>query len=292
MKATYSGEKVDKGRLHVDKIASMGDNLRNMTRIVPQKSQIMQEIAILLGLPDFKPGVGSSVPSVFFTSIASEMGVPVVQGMPNMARKIIESSHLPWLPEFSSENMPSGGGGTVTALGLMQLKNAVLIWKGLDPEQLPIEMIREEWKPETSWSEIRKMLPREIQEVIARPGASEFRTKVLNEYGNRCAISGFTSLEAIEVAHIIPYYGQDSDVVWNAIPLRTDLHRLFDRGLIRLNYSIPIKGYKVAVHHNIFEDYKAFDGQALLLPADPFSIPSKLAVDEHNNQFNELWTVI
>lgn len=270
----------------------MGDNLRNMTRIVPQKSQIMQEIAILLGLPELKPGVGSSVPSVFFTSIASEMGIPVVQGMPNMARKIIESSHLPWLPEFSSENMPSGGGGTVTALGLMQLKNAVLIWKGEDPEQLPTEMIREEWKPELTWSEIRKTLPRETQEIIARPGASEFRTKVLTEYGNRCAISGFTSLEAIEVAHIIPYYGQDSDVVWNAIPLRTDLHRLFDRGLIRLNYSIPIKGYKVAVHHNIFEDYKAFDGQALLLPADPFSIPSKLAVDEHNNQFNELWTVI
>jgi hypothetical protein len=270
----------------------MGDNLRNMTRTVPQKSQIMQEIAILLGLPEFKPGVGSSVPSVFFTSIASEMGVPVVQGMPNMARKIIESSHLPWLPEFSSENMPSGGGGTVTALGLMQLKNAVLIWKGQDPEQLPIEMIREEWKPEASWSEIRKTLPRETQEVIARPGASEFRSKVLSVYGNRCAITGFTSLEAIEVAHIIPYYGPDSDVVWNAIPLRIDLHRLFDRGLIRLNYSIPIKGYKVAVHHNIFEDYKTFDGQALLLPSDPFSIPSKLAVDEHNNQFSELWTVI
>jgi len=278
--------------LHVDKIASMGDNLADMTRIVPQKSQIMQEIAILLGLPELKPGVGSSVPSLFFTSIASEMGVPIVQGMPSMARKIIESSHLPWLPEFSSEAMPSGGGGTVTALGLMQLKNAVLVWKGEDPDPLPVELIREEWMPELSWSEIRKILPRETQEVIARPGASEFRTKILNEYSNSCAISGFNALEAIEVAHIIPYYGQESDVVWNAIPLRTDLHRLFDRGLIRLDYSIPIKGYKVSIHHNIFHDYKNFDGQALILPRDPFSIPSKLAIDEHNNLFKELWTTI
>ena len=276
----------------MDKIASIGDNLRNMTRIVPQKSQIMQEIAALLGLPELKPGVGSSVPSVFFTSIASEMGVPVVQGMPYMARKIIESAHLPWLPEFSSESMPSGGGGTVTALGLMQLKNAVLVWKGEGIEPLPGELIREDWKPAESWSEIRKTLPRETQEVIARPGASEFRLKVLAEYANRCAISGFTSIEAIEVAHIIPYYGQDSDVVWNAIPLRTDLHRLFDRGLIRLDYSIPIKGYKVSIHHNIFEDYKEFEGQALLLPSDPFSIPSKLAIDEHNSMFKELWTTI
>jgi hypothetical protein len=270
----------------------MGDNLAVMTRILPQKSQIMQEIAILLGLPELKPGVGSSVPSLFFTSIASEMGVPVVQGMPNMARKIIESSHLPWLPEFSSEGMPSGGGGTVTALGLMQLKNAVLVWKGEDPDPLPIELIREEWVPELSWSEIRKTLPRETQEVIARPGASEFRAKVLSEYGNCCALSGFNTLEAIEVAHIIPYYGQESDVIWNAIPLRTDLHRLFDRGLIRLDYSIPIKGYKVSIHHNIFDDYKNFDGQTLFLPRDPFSIPSKLAIDEHNSLFKELWTTI
>ncbi len=270
----------------------MGDNLMNMTRTVPQKSQIMQEIANLLGLPELKPGIGSSVPSVFFTSIASEMGIPVVQGMPNMARKIIESSHLPWLPEFSSEYMPSGGGGTVTALGLLQVKNAVLIWKGHDSESLPLEAIREEWKPEVNWNQIRESLLRETQEVMIRPGASEFRAKVLDEYGNRCAITGFSTLDAIEVAHIIPYYGQGSDVIWNAIPLRTDLHRLFDRGLIRLDYSIPIKGYKVSVHHNVFTDYKAYDDQALLLPSDPFSIPSKLAIEEHNKQFNELWTKI
>lgn len=252
----------------------------------------MQEISSLLGLPEYKPGAGSSVPSVFFTSIASEMGIPVVQGMPNMARKIIESSHLPWLPEFSSEDKPSGGGGTVTGLGLLQIKNAILIWKGEKPVPLPIDYVRDEWQPDKTWKEIRNVLPRETQEVITRPGAAEFRIKVLAEYGGRCAISGFTSLDAIEVAHIIPYYGVESDVVWNALPLRTDLHRLFDKGLIRLDYSIPIKGYKISIHHNIFEDYKEFDGQTLRLPSDLFSIPSKLAVEEHNKMFQEFWTTI
>ncbi len=263
-----------------------------MTRIVPQKIQIMQEISNLLGLPEYKLGVGSSVPSVFFTSIASEMGVPVVHGMPNMARKIIESSHLPWLPEFSSEDKPSGGGGTVTALGLLQLKNAVLIWQGEKPAPLPIDINREEWQPESTWNEIRKMLPRETQEVISRPGATEFRSEVLSEYGSRCAISGYTSLDAIDVAHIIPYYGEESDVIWNAIPLRTDLHRLFDKGLIRLIYSIPNKGYKIDIHHNVFEDYKEFDGKPLLIPMNHLSIPSKLAIEERNKMFNELWTTI
>jgi hypothetical protein len=270
----------------------MGDNLRNMTRIVPQKSQIMQEIAILLGLPELKPGVGSSVPSLFFTSIASEMGIPVVQGMPNMARKIIESSHLPWLPEFSSEGMPSGGGGTVTALGLLQLKNAVLVWKGESPEPLPGLLLVEDWEPEYSWQEIRKSLPRETQEVIARPSAAEFRKLVLDEYDNQCCISGYSATTAIEVAHIIPYYGIESDLIQNAIPLRVDLHRLFDQGLIRIEYSIPAKGFKVHIHHNVFKDYGAFDGQLLIKPSNPLSIPSKIAIDEHNKQFKELWTVI
>ena len=270
----------------------MGDNLSNMTRIVPQKSQIMQEIAILLGLPELKPGVGSSVPSLFFTSIASEMGIPVVQGMPNMARKIIESSHLPWLPEFSSEAMPSGGGGTVTALGLLQLKNAVLVWKGESPEPLPGISSLEDWEPEYSWQEIRRSLPREVQEVIARPGAAEFRKLVLTEYDNQCCISGYSTTTAIEVAHIIPYYGIESDVIYNAVPLRVDLHRLFDQGLIRIEYSIPAKAFKVHIHHNVFEDYGIFDGQILIKPTNPLSVPSKIAIDEHNKQFKELWTVI
>lgn len=270
----------------------MGDNLLNMTRIVPQKGQIMQEISILLGLPELKPGVGSSVPSLFFTSIASEMGIPVVQGMPNMARKIIEGSHLPWYPEFSSEGMPSGGGGTVTALGLLQLKNAVLVWKGESPELLPGIDLIENWEPQNGWVEIRKSLPRETQDIIARPGAAEFRELVLREYEFQCCISGYSTTEAIEVAHIVPYYGVASDVIYNAIPLRVDLHRLFDRGLIRIEYFIPAKAFKVHIHHNILKDYGVFDGQFLIKPADPLSIPSKIAIDEHNKQFAELWTVI
>jgi len=276
----------------MDNIAPLYDNWEDMTNPLPKKSQIMQDITGLLGLPEIRPTVGSSIPSVFFTSVAAEMGVPVVQGMPNMARKIIESSHLAWLSSFSSEDMPSGGGGTVTALGLLQVKNAVLIWMGEDPEPLPIDMIRDEWKPEPAWAEIRSKLPRIAQEVISRPGAAEFRDKVLGEYRNRCAITGFSTIEAIEVAHIIPYYGSDSDVIWNSIPLRIDLHRLFDKGLLRLDYDSEKNCYVVSIHFNIFSDYQEFHGVPLLHPYDPFSIPSKFAIEEHNNIFKELWTII
>jgi hypothetical protein len=276
----------------MDNIAPIGDNYEDMTRLVPKKSQLMREIAELLNLPEMLPTVGSSIPSVFFTSVASEMGVPVVPGMPTMARKIIESSHLGWRPEFSSEAMPSGGGGTVTALGLMQVKNAVLIWKGEPVQPLPIEIEDEEWEPSLYWQAIREELPRETQEVIARPGATEFRNLVLQEYANRCAVSGITSTQALEVAHIVPYYGPESDDVQNAIPLRVDIHRLFDRGLIRIDYNEASKSYKISVHHFISPDYGAFNGKSLLLPDNKNSVPSKNAIDFHNDQFKELWTVI
>ena len=276
----------------MDNIAAMGDNYGDMTQIVPKKSQLMREIAELLAIPEVLPTVGSSIPSVFFTSVASEMGVPIVPGMPNMARKIIENSHLNWRPEFSSEAMPSGGGGTVTALGLMQVKNAVLVWKGEPAQPLPIENEDGDWEPSQYWQAIRKELPRETQEVIARPGAVEFRNQVLQEYSNRCAVSGITSTQALEVAHIVPYYGPESDAVQNAIPLRVDIHRLFDRGLIRIDYSETSKSYKIRVHHFVSPDYEEFDGKSLLLPDNKNSVPSKHAIDFHNDQFKELWTVI
>jgi len=276
----------------MDNIAAMGDNYGDMTQLVPKKSQLMREIAELLGIPEVLPTVGSSIPSVFFTSVASEMGVPIVPGMPSMARKIIESSHLGWRSEFSSEDMPSGGGGTVTALGLMQVKNAVLIWKGEPVQPLPIEIEDGDWEPSQYWQAIRELLPRETQEVIARPGAVEFRNQVLQEYSNRCAVSGITSTQALEVAHIVPYYGPESDAVQNAIPLRVDIHRLFDRGLIRIDYSDTLKSYKIRVHHFVSPDYEEFDGKSLLLPDNKNSVPSKNAIDFHNDQFKELWTVI
>jgi hypothetical protein len=53
-----------------------------------------------------------------------------------------------------------------------------------------------------------------------------------------------------------------------------------------------VKGFKVHIHHNVFKDYADFDGQLLIKPSNPLSIPSKIAIDEHNKQFKELWTVI
>ena len=270
----------------------MGDNLGNMTRNLPKKSQIMTEISQLLGIPEIAPTVGSSIPSIFFTSIASEMGIHSIHGMPAMARKIIENSHLAWHDEFSSELAPSGGGGTVTALGLLQVKNAILVWQGLAPEALPAEIIFEEWKPEENWQALRDSLPKINQEIATRPGASAFRELVLTEYDNQCVVSGFRSIEAIEIAHIVPYYGQTSDEIQNAIPLRSDLHKLFDKGLLRIKFDDSIRKYFVLIHDFVMADYGNFHGKQIIMPHDLLSVPSKSALLVQQNIHKHMWQII
>ena len=292
MESPYAGKEINKGCGHVDKIVAMYDNLGIMTRSIPKKSQTMLEISHLLGFPEILPTVGSSVPSVFFTSIAAEMGLPTVNGMPAMAKKIIENAHLAWHEEFSSELAPSGGGGTVTALGLLQVKNAVLVWQGKIAEPLPSEIIFEDWQPSEKWLEIRKSLPKELREVIMRPGAAEFRDLVLTEYDKQCVVTGYRAIEAIDIAHIVPYYGPESDELQNAIPLRADIHRLFDQGLVRIEYDSSIRKYMVKIHDFIFDDYSDYHNKALILPHDALSVPSRSALLEKQKLHKHLWQTI
>ena len=263
-----------------------------MTRNLPKKGQIMTEISQLLGIPEIAPTVGSSIPSIFFTSIAAEMGIHTVHGMPAMARKIIENSHLPWHEEFSSELAPSGGGGTVTALGLLQVKNAILIWQGSQTEPLPAEITFEEWKPDENWRDIRNSLNKTVQEVTERPGATAFREMVLAEYDNQCTVTGIRAVEAIEIAHIVPYYGPASDEIQNAVPLRSDIHKLFDKGLMRIKYDDSTRKYYILIHDYVMADYAKYHGSKLILPKDLMSVPSKSALVEQQKIHKNMWQII
>jgi hypothetical protein len=218
------------------------------------------------------------------------MGIPIVSGMPVMARRIIENTGLLWHPDFSSENAPSGGGGTVTALGLLQLKNAALLWLGHSPEILPDEY--QDWEPAKDWQTKREKLPRELRETIDRPGASEFRKLVLSAYENKCAITGSTTVQAIEVAHIVPYYGTESDHIENALPLRADLHKLFDNGLLVVYFHNQEKKFKVKLHDFVLDDYSDLHETDLKLPVDTDNLPSRIALSEHENVFKKMWQVI
>ena len=83
--------------------------------------------------------------------------------------------------------------------------------------------------------------------VIPRLGQGTFRVAVTEAYARACAVTGEHSLPALEAAHIRPFAVDGPHDVSNGLLLRSDVHRLFDRGYItvtpdgRLNVSKQLK---------------------------------------------------
>jgi hypothetical protein len=73
--------------------------------------------------------------------------------------------------------------------------------------------------------------------VLARRGQNRFRREVLSTARGRCLLSGESTPEVLEAAHIIPVGHGGSDLVGNGLCLRMDIHRLFDSGKIRLSIT-------------------------------------------------------
>ena len=71
-------------------------------------------------------------------------------------------------------------------------------------------------------------------EIIKRPNQSIFRKNILKAFGGKCILTGVTLENALEAAHIIPVYENGNDIIENGLCLRTDIHRLFDSGHIRI----------------------------------------------------------
>ncbi len=112
---------------------------------------------------------------------------------------------------------------------------------------------------------------------VVRPGQSRFRNAVLEAYGRRCAVSGESTEEILEAAHIQPYAGSQSDHVQNGIALRTDLHRLFDAGLFAIDAERTVRVSNFITS----AAYRNLEGQSILLPDNEQHHPSLEALTFH-----------
>lgn len=86
--------------------------------------------------------------------------------------------------------------------------------------------------------------------VKSRPGQAKLREALLGIYG-KCAISGETDPDCLDAAHIVPVKAGGAEIIYNAILLRADLHRLFDAGRI----WFEVRSDRALLHHNV-ERYK------------------------------------
>ena len=114
--------------------------------------------------------------------------------------------------------------------------------------------------------------------IVRRRGQAGFRQMLLRAYNSRCAITGYAVPAALEAAHIIGYYGPESDNIANGLLLRGDIHTLFDLHLLVIN----TQDMTVVLSPELSSSaYKYLAGKKLQLPEDPRLQPSEEALDYH-----------
>jgi putative restriction endonuclease len=107
--------------------------------------------------------------------------------------------------------------------------------------------------------------------VRTRLGQGAFRVAVTDAYGRARAATGEHSLPALEAAHIMPFNLDGPHTVNNGLLLRSDLHRLFDRGYVTVtpDYRLEV-GARLKEHFQNGRTYYPFHGQ-------PISPPDRVA---------------
>ena len=117
---------------------------------------------------------------------------------------------------------------------------------------------------------------------LPRQGQGTFRRLVLAAYGNRCSVSGERTLPVIEAAHISDFSEERRHEVTNGIALRSDIHKLFDRGYVSVRPD-----YRFVVSRALAEDfnngkiYYDLHERAIRLPEDPHAFPNAENLERH-----------
>lgn len=105
-------------------------------------------------------------------------------------------------------------------------------------------------------------------EVFPRIGQGSFRILVTDAYSRRCAVTGERVLPTLEASHIMPYASGGPHRINNGLLLRSDLHRLFDRGYVTVapDYRVDVSRRIRQEFHN-GREYYALRGHRIQLPS-------------------------
>ena len=122
--------------------------------------------------------------------------------------------------------------------------------------------------------------------IRPRLGQGAFRVEVLEAYNRRCALTGEKTLPVLQASHIKPYAESGPHNVSNGLLLRSDLHLLFDRGLITVTPDHHIEvSQRIREQWQNGREYYALHGQQLrILPSDVENQPRREFVEWHNER--------
>ena len=119
---------------------------------------------------------------------------------------------------------------------------------------------------------------RAIRAIVNRRGQPEFRRRLLEAYGGRCAISDCNAVDALEAAHITPYHGPETNHPANGLLLRADLHTLFDVGLLAVHETTRTA---ILGHALTGTSSAEIGGRAIRVPLHSVFYPSAAALRQH-----------
>jgi putative restriction endonuclease len=113
--------------------------------------------------------------------------------------------------------------------------------------------------------------------IRQRLGQAAFRVLVTNAYRKKCAITGESTLVALEAAHILPYSMSGQHSVSNGMLMRADFHRLFDQGLVTVTpeYRIKVSPRIREAWFNGKVYYRLNNEPLAVLPDNPLEQPNR-----------------
>ena len=114
--------------------------------------------------------------------------------------------------------------------------------------------------------------------IALRRGQQAFRAKLLTAYERKCAVTGCSIEDLLEAAHIVPYRGPQTNHVQNGVLLRSDIHTLFDCGLIAID---PASMKLILSSRLIQSSYRGLAGRKIRLPKNSDEAPNKEALRRH-----------
>jgi putative restriction endonuclease len=122
--------------------------------------------------------------------------------------------------------------------------------------------------------------------VLIKPrlGQGAFRVLVADAYTRRCAVTGEKTLPVLEAAHIKAYSESGPHQTSNGLLLRSDIHKLFDKGYITVTeeYRVEVSS-RIKTEFENGREYYSYHGKELkILPACAADIPSGEYLGWHN----------
>jgi putative restriction endonuclease len=125
-----------------------------------------------------------------------------------------------------------------------------------------------------------------LARTARRDGQGTFRSRLLDAYGRRCAITGERTEPVLDAAHVQPYLGPRSNHVQNGLLLTKEFHALFDEGLVTVTPDLRVLVSKrIRERWNNGGRYYPYDGRPLAhVPESTVLRPSPDALAWHNRR--------